>query len=148
MVRNDMPRRRKLSIPQYAAKIFLGEMDFDGVPPEKQRAVEWFISRRARDIERGLNGDRDMQKFRKKPVVIEAVQADGTPDINRKIIDWTRGSRTPASMDKHPDHGSRLSIATLEGAMWVSPGDWIIKGINGEFYPCKPDVFAATYDPA
>lgn len=43
-------------------------------------------------------------------------------------------------------HGSPY-CETLEGPLKVSPGDWIIKGVNGEFYPCKPDIFAATYDP-
>lgn len=97
-----------------------------------------------------------MAKFRKKPVVIEAIQATGTPESNREIIDWTRGSETPASMDSMPmdeiDGGqvlvSRLSISTLEGAHWVTPGDWIIKGVHGEFYPCKPDIFEKTYEPA
>lgn len=95
-----------------------------------------------------------MAKFRKKPVVIEAVQATGTPESNREIIDWTKGSETPASMDKRPmpalggnyQDVPQLSIATLEGAHWVSPGDWIIKGVNGEFYPCKPDIFEKTYE--
>lgn len=90
-----------------------------------------------------------MSQFRKKPVVIEAKQASGTPESNREIIDWTRGSATPAFLDDHPDHdGLRLNINTLEGAMWVTPGDWIIKGVKGEFYPCKPDIFAATYEPS
>lgn len=89
-----------------------------------------------------------MTQFRKKPVVIEAKQATGTPESNREIIDWTRGSATPASMDDHPERGKCLSISTLEGAQWVSPGDWIIKGVAGEFYPCKPDIFAATYEAA
>lgn len=87
-------------------------------------------------------------KYRKKPVVIEAVQATGTPESNREIVDWTRGSETPASMDLHPERGRCLSIATLEGAHWVAPGDWIIRGVKGEFYPCKPDIFAATYEAA
>jgi len=78
-------------------------------------------------------------KFRKKPVVIEAVQFDGTlasleefyiPEVSQEL-----GSRT-------------AQIQTLEGAMTAQPGDWIIKGINGEFYPCKPDIFAKTYERA
>jgi hypothetical protein len=89
-----------------------------------------------------------MPKFRKKPVVIEAMRATGEPDSNRAIIDWTRGSETPAYMDTHPDRGSCLSINTLEGAHWVASGDWVIKGVKGEFYPCKPDIFEATYEPA
>lgn len=89
-----------------------------------------------------------MNQYRKKPVVIEAKQATGTPENNREIINWTRGSATPASMDEHPEHGECLSINTLEGAMWARPGDWIIKGVKGEFYPCKPGIFAATYEAA
>lgn len=89
-----------------------------------------------------------MARFRKKPVTIEARQSTGTPESNREIIDWTRGSKTPAFMDKHPEHGPRLSINTLEGAHWVTPGDWVIKGVQGEFYPCKPDIFEATYESA
>lgn len=91
-----------------------------------------------------------MGRYRKKPVVIEARQATGTPESNREIIDWTRDSRTPAYMDKRvlADETERpcLSINTLEGAHWVSPGDWIIKGVAGEFYPCKPDIFEQTYE--
>ena len=100
-------------------------------------------------------------KFKKKPVVIEAIQATGTPDSNREIIDWARGSKTPAFMDKRTvtSYGGTgvapveieervLKISTLEGDHIVSPGDWVIKGVAGEFYPCKPDIFAATYEPA
>lgn len=88
-----------------------------------------------------------MKKFRKKPVVIEAIQALGTPESNREIIDWTRGSETPAFMDTNADDRTQLSINTLEGALWVTPMDFIIKGVKGEFYPCKPDIFEATYEP-
>ena len=64
-----------------------------------------------------------MPMYRKKPVVIEARKATGTPESNREIIDWTRGSATPASMDDHPERGNMLSITTLEGAHWVTPSD-------------------------
>ena len=87
-----------------------------------------------------------MAKYRKKPVVIDAIQATGTPESNREIIDWTRGSKTPATMDINGDDEKQLSIATLEGAHWVTPGDFIIKGVKGEFYPCKPDIFQQTYE--
>lgn len=97
-------------------------------------------------------------KFRKKPVVIEAVQYDGSHESNRNIIDWCRGSKTPALMDtevrncsaEHPEGFDYpcLKIATLEGDHKVSIGDWVIKGVAGEFYPCKPDIFSATYEPA
>ena len=98
-----------------------------------------------------------MTHFRKKPVVIEAKQATGTPDSNREIIDWTRGSATPAFMDtevrncsaEHPDGFDypALKINTLEGTMTVKPGDWIIKGVKGEMYPCKDEIFRLTYEP-
>ncbi len=87
-----------------------------------------------------------MAKFRKRPVVIEAVRSTGTPESNRKIIDWTRGTKTPAYMDTDGKGKNRLSINTLEGAHWVSPGDWIVKGVAGEFYPVKPEIFAQTYE--
>lgn len=86
--------------------------------------------------------------FRKKAIVIEAIQATGTPESNREIIDWTREADCRAYMDRDGEGEQRLSINTLEGAMWVSVGDWIIKGVKGEFYPCKPDVFEASYEPA
>lgn len=76
-------------------------------------------------------------KYRKKPVVIEAIQWDG---MNYdELGDWMGMSAT-CEID-----GCFL-IPTLEGEMRASPGDWIIKGVQGEFYPCKPDIFAATYE--
>jgi hypothetical protein len=96
-----------------------------------------------------------MPMFRKRPVVIEARQATGTPESNRDIIDWTRGSKTPAFMDKKiwksPEAPEGLEypvlcINTLEGTHTVTVGDYVIKGVQGEFYPCKPDIFAATYE--
>lgn len=98
------------------------------------------------------------QMFRKRPVVIEARQFTNTTTSCREIIDWTRGSKTPAFMDtvirncspEHPDGFDypALKIATLEGDHLVSPGDWVIRGVHGEFYPCKPDIFALTYEPS
>lgn len=79
-------------------------------------------------------------KFRKKPVVIEAVLFNGrnTADIHEFCGDKTR----------EPVGENHMEIVTLEGVMKVSAGDYVIKGVNGEFYPCKPDIFAKTYDPA
>jgi len=79
-------------------------------------------------------------KFRKKPVVIEAVQwtGDNTEEIKLFINDgrpW---------IIKNPDI---LTIHTLEGNHRANKGDWIIKGVKGEFYPCKPDIFEQTYKP-
>jgi hypothetical protein len=78
-------------------------------------------------------------RFRKKPVVIEAVQWTG--DNVNQISEFMGFP----SYSHHTDTG--LHIHTLEGTMHASEGDWIIKGVQGEFYPCKPDIFAATYEP-
>jgi hypothetical protein len=91
-----------------------------------------------------------MPKFRKKPVVIEAVQF--TEDMAlRMLIDAEPGPfGLQASGNYHPANRtvSRawVSIKTLEGVMKADVGDWIIRGIQGELYPCKPDIFAATYE--
>lgn len=80
-------------------------------------------------------------KFRKRPVVVEAVRWDGTN--LREVHEFSGGA---AGFDAAG--GSVLRVITLEGAMVASVGDWIIRGIRGEFYPCKPDIFEATYEPA
>lgn len=77
-------------------------------------------------------------KFRKKPVVIEAIQWTGQNEG-----ELANFMRQPAV-----SQGKGLLIDTLEGEMRADPGDWIIRGVKGEFYPCKPDIFAATYEPA
>lgn len=77
-------------------------------------------------------------KFRKKPVVIEAVQYLGGDESQDNVADF---------MDANIEvSGDAILIGTLEGEMMATPGDWIIKGIKGEFYPCKPEIFAATYE--
>jgi len=83
-----------------------------------------------------------MAKYRKKPVVIEAVQWDGANVDEVLGLCITVGSVRRTSVDH------QLAIDTREGTMTASRGDWIIKGVKGELYPCKPDIFAATYDPA
>jgi len=80
-----------------------------------------------------------MPMFRKKPVVIEAWR--NVPGISDMFPDWMKAGSITAS-----DDGS-LNIVTLEGVMRADPGDWIIRGVKGELYPCKPDIFAATYEP-
>ena len=77
-----------------------------------------------------------IKKYRKKPVVIEAIQ--WTSDNLSEIDKFTKG--------KVKNHESVLIIPTLEGEMYASLSDYIIKGVNGEFYPCKPDIFAKTYE--
>ena len=82
-----------------------------------------------------------MQKFVKKPVVIEAIQYDGT---NITEIESFVGAKLSTIMSSVGD--THLLIPTLEGYMKTSKGDYVIKGIKGEFYPCKPDIFEKTYD--
>jgi hypothetical protein len=76
-------------------------------------------------------------KFRKKPVVIEAIQWNGKnySEVNKFF-----------GCDKFISDGDRVVIRTLEGRMLAEVGDWIIKGVKGEFYPCKPDIFEKTYE--
>ena len=84
-----------------------------------------------------------MAKFRKKPVAIEAMQFDGSRESFDAIVAWSGAT----GWVYEPDSRYRgLVIPTLEGDMEASPGDWIIRGVKGELYPCKPDIFAATYD--
>lgn len=95
-----------------------------------------------------------MTRFRKKPVVIEAIKYTG--ENLREVLDFT---------GKHPSWGKWFSdfdayeahvradrgvfkIMTLEGTMEALPGDWVIRGVRGEHYPCKPDIFEATYEAA
>lgn len=85
--------------------------------------------------------------YRKKPVVIEAIQWLG---YNWNAVcdfapDKVRGSYKDGS---NRSEDMQVEIPTLEGVMTASIGDFIIKGISGEFYPCKPDIFAKTYEPA
>jgi hypothetical protein len=88
-----------------------------------------------------------MSFFRKKPVIIEAHQWNGTL-AGMKEIQERFPSMATSSSTTHPRNGTvqEWSIATLEGQHRVSPEDWIIKGVKGEFYPCKPDIFEATYE--
>jgi hypothetical protein len=82
--------------------------------------------------------------YRKKPVVIEAVRYDGSTSCKYAIRQWMRTG------EFHYDGGTRdygsMLLDTLEGVMEAKPGDYIIKGVAGEFYPCKPDIFEATYE--
>jgi len=85
-------------------------------------------------------------KFRKKPVVIDAVQLtwqtfdEALTFLGTAMHECRRGSQQAAD--------SWVTMRTPEGVMVANHGDWIIKGVKGEMYPCKPDVFAMTYEPA
>lgn len=80
-----------------------------------------------------------MQKYRKKPVEVEAVKYDGKN--TQDIMDWSEGAIT-----EHPGNPYVLSMEAQGGTVTVEPGDYIIRGVEGEFYPCKASVFVATYD--
>jgi hypothetical protein len=89
-------------------------------------------------------------RFRKKPVVIEAIQFVGVPPDGTnatRIIDWILTGDLSARFHVTEDDDAFIAIDTLEGTMRADRGDWIIKGVAGEFYPCKPDIFEATYEP-
>ena len=90
-----------------------------------------------------------MPYFTKNPVTIEARQFDGTRGSVDEIICWMRdsGSDRNAFMAKDDRVGTVFVIPTLEGNHQANTGDWIIKGVKGEFYPCKPDIFEQTYKP-
>ncbi len=79
-----------------------------------------------------------MNQYRKKPVVIEAMQYNGNA---ADIITWAQQNHQTIT-----GGFGELQILTLEGTMTAITGDWIIKGVKGEFYPCKPDIFEATYE--
>lgn len=81
-------------------------------------------------------------KFRKRPVVIEAWQF-----LNNQSPWWVGDAMRKGSMWFQGGSSPYYTIKTLEGEMRANYGDWIIQGIKGELYPCKPDIFAATYEP-
>lgn len=87
-----------------------------------------------------------MGMYRKKPVVIEAFQWQPKlkpEDCPHWFMNWIG-----QSIDQFDLSTGNVVIPTLEGNMTAIPGDWIIRGIKGEMYPCKPDIFEATYEPA
>lgn len=91
-----------------------------------------------------------MAKFRKKPVVIEAIQFTAKEDYN-SLVKWCGGASDTEVRNCSPEHPDGfdypcIRIKTLEGSMTASINDFIIKGVKGEFYPCKPDIFEQTYE--
>lgn len=85
-----------------------------------------------------------MAKYRKKPVVIEAFQFDPESVVNKAAPSKDLAWNGQVYADKESPTG--YSIDTLEGKHEVTPGDFIITGVKGETYPCKPDIFALTYE--
>lgn len=88
----------------------------------------------------------------KKPVTIDAMQWDGTPEGATPVIDWVDehgGNATYACIGDEctgTAKGHHIAVTTLEGSMYAGEDWWIIKGIEGEFYPCKDSVFRNSYD--
>jgi len=76
------------------------------------------------------------KRYRKKPVVIEAMHFDH-PSVGSRVAEWCGGSNALSP--------EQIQIDTLEGVMTASLGDYVIKGVQGEFYPCKAEIFEATY---
>lgn len=92
-------------------------------------------------------------KFRKKPVVIEAMRvpanSEGTEYEWGELAGWLglhNADFMVEAIRREDGGGHAIQLRTLEGTMLASPGDYIIRGVAGEFYPCKPDIFEATYD--
>ena len=86
-------------------------------------------------------------KFRKKPVVIEARRFNNDRE-SYEILHWVNQGQHQNDRPLARWHNSSIIIPTLEGDHRADIVDWIIQGVAGEFYPCKPDIFAATYEPA
>ena len=83
-------------------------------------------------------------KYRKKPVIIEAIQFEDNSDRIIEIHEFMGGDTIRVNYEDKDN--PYMKIETLEGIMKASVGDYIIKGVNGEFYPCKPDIFEKTYE--
>lgn len=85
--------------------------------------------------------------YRKLPVRLGAMLYDGTNGA--EVVKWVRAGGYRASLrggDGGGSLGATIGIQTPEGVIWASPGDYVIRGVAGEFYPCKPDIFDATYE--
>lgn len=88
-----------------------------------------------------------MRKYKKRPVVVEAIQWDGKNiEEVKEFVAEDKFIISPFSNKITGQVENMLLVKTLEGEMIASPGDFIIKGIEGEFYPCSPDVFEKTYE--
>jgi hypothetical protein len=85
----------------------------------------------------------EVVRAQKKPVVVEAMRFTDEPGgLASELVAWIEGNRHIAFYDPKI---AALNVVTLEGTMLAVVGDWIIKGVKGEFYPCKPDIFLDTY---
>lgn len=86
-----------------------------------------------------------IKTFRKLPVEVQAMRWMGeSPDL---LVEWVRSCAGPGHISSMwAGMGNEVSILTLEGRMKVNPGDWVVRGVKGEFYPCKPEIFDLTYE--
>lgn len=82
-------------------------------------------------------------RFRKKPVIIEAYPLPEEGELAEPFMEW---AREVDFQNFHSDADEGIIIQTLEGDMRADPGDYVIKGVKGEFYACKPDIFRLTYE--
>ena len=91
-----------------------------------------------------------MTLYRKKAVMVEAIQNDGEWSTIREWLDEMAGGKVGVPFGHRPfitrQEDGVVKIETLEGIMLADVGDWIICGVKGEFYPCKPDIFEMTYE--
>lgn len=87
----------------------------------------------------------NIRSYRKKPVVIEAIQFTGSFRNYAEILNWT-GRSIQADTNEAGDGVDLLWVPTPEGTFTAVIGNWIIKGVKGEIYPCDPDIFEATYE--
>ena len=88
-----------------------------------------------------------VKQYRKRPVAIEAMLWDGTSiDELQEFLDGYSHNFSSIPTDRKNSDGYLVHINTLEGVMTANVGDYVIKGVRGEFYPCKPDIFEATYE--
>ena len=138
----------------YEPVVYLRPLDPKQVIAEFRTAVDQVVEEQIhlRRVQPTDSGDavRAGRAFRKKPVVIEAIQfteeVAWDSFLNRTLI----FDKFSVSGNYYPSdriiRSAWVSIPTLEGTMRAEFGDWIIKGVKGEFYPCKPDIFAATYE--
>ena len=86
-------------------------------------------------------------RYRKKPIVVDAIRWDGGVEEATTIIDWViDGDGTARYHEAVNNVPEEIAIDTLEGTMSAQVGDWIIRGVKGEFYPCKPEIFEITYE--
>jgi len=86
----------------------------------------------------------EVKRFRKRPVIVDVMHfSDLQPETLARVAEWS-GASISYDDNGEPDG---LHIPTLEGVLHASVDDWIIRGVHGEHYACKPDIFALTYEP-